>query len=58
MSVKARYEMSNNNVLMWLECVDTSYNSLTEAYAGYVSFCTKNGYKPCLTIRKEWSHQH
>ena len=51
MSVKARYEMSNNNVLMWLECVDTSYNSLTEAYAGYVSFCTKNGYKPCNIIK-------
>ena len=36
---------------MWLESIDKKYSTLTEAYATYVAFCTKNGYKPCNIVK-------
>lgn len=40
------YELSNNNVLMWLTVTEAEFPTLTDAYSSYVAFCAKNNYKP------------
>ena len=40
------YEVSNNNILMWYQDVDTEFGNIKEAFTAYLLYCTANNYKP------------
>ncbi len=46
MKIGKYYEVSNNNILMWYQDVDTEFGNIKEAFTAYLLYCTANNYKP------------
>ena len=40
------YELSNNNVLMWFNSVEETFDDIKSAFTNYLLYCTNSGYKP------------
>ena len=40
------YELSNNNVLMWFNSVEETFDDIKSAFTNYLLYCTNSSYKP------------